>query len=113
MNKYDFNNKTFALIDNSNNGEVNTETTFEYQQNGDLVSADYKGGTVKYGKIIALLEDDKLNMVYQCITTDNELKAGKAIATITFSKNNKLKLNLDWQWLTGERDSGNSEYIEL
>jgi hypothetical protein len=41
------------------------------------------------------------------------LKAGKAIATITFSKNNKLKLNLDWQWLTGERDSGNSEYIEL
>lgn len=113
MNKYNFNNKKFALVDNSKNGEVNTDTIFEYKQDGDLVTADYAGGTVKYGKIIAHLNNDELNMVYQCLTIENELKAGKAIATISTSEHNKIQLKLKWQWLTDDNDSGESEYIEI
>lgn len=113
MNKFDFNNKRFALIQNSDNGAVNTETIFHYKQEDNLVTADYFGGTIKYGKIIAELKDDKLNMLYQCLTIDNELKAGKAIAQITFTVNNKIKLSLDWEWLTNGNDKGKSEYIEI
>lgn len=113
MNKYNFNNKKFALVDNSKNGEVSTDTIFEYKQDGDLVTADYAGGTVKYGKIIAHLKNQELNMVYQCLTIENELKAGKAIATISTSEHNKIQLKLKWQWLTDDNDSGESEYIEI
>lgn len=113
MNKFDFNNKRFALIQNSDNGEVNTETIFHYKQEDNLVTADYYGGTIKYGKIIAELEDDKLNMLYQCFTTDNDLKAGKALAKITLTENSKIKLSLDWEWLTNGNDKGKSEYIEI
>ena len=113
MNKFDFNNKRFALIQNSENGQVNTETIFNYKQDDNRVTADYFGGSIKYGKIIAELKDDKLNMLYQCLTTDNELKAGKALAQIELTENGKIKLLLDWEWLTNGSEKGKSEYIEI
>lgn len=113
MNNFNFNNKRFVLIQNSANGQVNTETVFEYKQDGNLVTADYFGGTIKYGKIIAELKGDKLNMLYQCMTTDNQLKAGKAIAQISLAENGKMKLSLDWEWLTNGNQKGTSEYLEI
>lgn len=112
MQRFNFHNKTFSLIENSNRGKASSETIFKYKQEGNLVTADYSGGSIKYGKIIANLEDDKLNMLYQCITTENELKAGKALANIILTKNNKIKLSLNWQWLNDKKESGISEYIE-
>ncbi len=112
MIEFNFNNKIFSLIENSKKGKVNSETIFKYKQKGNLVTADYSGGSIKYGKIIASLKNDKLNMLYQCITTENELKAGKAIAEISFTKENKMKLKLNWEWLNTENESGISEYIE-
>ena len=52
-------------------------------------------------------------MLYQCMTTENQLKAGKVIAKITLSENQKIKLRFDCKWLNGNRTSGKSEYIEL
>jgi hypothetical protein len=113
MNIFDFNNKRFALVQNSDNGQVNTETIFNYKQDQNLVTADYFGGTIKYGKIIAELSGDQLNMLYQCLTTDHQLKAGKALAQITLTENGKIKLVLNWEWLTNGNENGQSEYIEI
>lgn len=113
MSTYNFDNKRFALIQNSESGQVNSETFFEYKQQDNLVTADYFGGTIKYGKIIAELKEDELNMLYQCMTTDNQLKAGKAIAKISMADNGKIKLNLNWEWLTNGNEKGVSEYIEI
>lgn len=112
MNEYDLNNKTFLLVENSENGKVNSETIFEYKQKGNLVTADYSGGSILYGKILAFLEGNYLNMLYQCITNDNELKAGKAIAQISITNNGKIKLELNWEWLGDKKEKGNSVYIE-
>ena len=76
MKTLNFNNKKFALLGNSTNGKVDTDTIFIYKQKGNLVTADYHGGSIKYGKIIALLNKDKLDMLYQCLTTDNPAKGG-------------------------------------
>jgi hypothetical protein len=113
MIDFNFNNKKFAHIQNSDNGQVNTETIFNYKQDDNLVTADYFGGTIRYGKIIAELKGDELNMLYQCLTTDNQLKAGKAIAKIELTENNKIKLSLNWEWLTNGNEKGKSEYIEI
>jgi len=113
MDKIYFNNKKFVLIQNSDNGQVNSDTVFEYKQDGNLVTADYYGGSIKYGKIVAKLSGEQLEMLYQCLTTDNQLKAGKAIAQITLTENNKIKLSLEWEWLTSSLEKGKSEYIEI
>lgn len=112
MSEINFNNKTFSLLENSENGKVNSETIFKYKQEGNLVTANYYGGNIKYGKIIANLSNNTLNMLYQCITTENELKAGKAIAEISLTINNKMKLKLNWEWLGDKNEHGISEYIE-
>lgn len=112
MRKIDFNNKAFSLIDNSKTGKVSTDTIFKYSQEGNLVTADYHGGDILYGKIIAKLKEDELHMLYQCLTTHEELKAGKAIAQISFNENDKIKLKLDWEWLGSNGEKGVSEYVE-
>ena len=113
MNNINFNNKKFILLENSKSGTVNSNTIFTYEQSGNLVTANYQGGVIKYGKIIAHKKKDELFMLYQCISIENELKAGKAIAKISLTKNNKIKLKLNWKWLTDDFSTGTSEYIEL
>ena len=112
MKAVNFNNKTFSLVENSEKGKVSSDTIFEYKQKGNLVTADYYGGKIIYGKIIALHQNDQLNMLYQCVTKNNELKAGKAIAAISVSEKGKIKLKLNWEWLGEGKETGISEYIE-
>ncbi len=112
MSNYNFNNKVFLLVQNTDNGKVNSETVFKYKQDGNLVTADFSGGSVRYGKIIAFYEGDKLNMIYQMITIENDLKSGQAVAKISMTEAGKIKLNLNWQWLTTSNEKGQSEYIE-
>lgn len=112
MRPIDFKGKTFSLVENSPNGKANAETIFKYHQEGNLVTADYYGGSIRYGKIIAELKGLQLHMLYQCMTTDNTLKAGKAIATIGWNEQHKMTLTLDWEWLGENKKTGTSEYIE-
>ncbi|MGB5647005.1 hypothetical protein [Muriicola sp.] len=112
MKKIDFHNKRFALIENSEKGTVNKDTVFEFQQTGDLVTATYYGGPIKLGKIIALLKKDTLDMRYHCVTSENELKAGKAMAKISHTDLGKIKLTLRWEWLDSSNEKGISEYLE-
>ncbi len=110
--KFNLDNKKFALISNSEKGTVNSETIFHYKQIGRVVHADYSGGSIVNGKIFALMKGEQLEMIYQCITTDHELKAGKAHAKIELNEKGKVLLKLNWQWMQGE-GTGQSEYIEI
>lgn len=112
MSTFNLNNKRFYLITNSDNGTVTSDTVFEYNQDGNLVTAEYHGGTIRSGKIIAIHHGDYLDMRYQCLTTDDQLKTGKAIAKITELDNGKLKLNLNWKWLDDTNNGGTSQYLE-
>jgi hypothetical protein len=114
MEEFNLNNKKFVLLANSENGRVNGETIFQYRQQEDIVTADYSGGTILYGKIIGLMKGDTIEMLYNCLTTEKELKAGKATAIISFNEQRKMKLSLDWQWLDQVTEkAGKSEYIEI
>ncbi len=112
MSSFNFDNKTFVLLENSEKGRASATTVFQYQQNGNLVTADYSGGSIRYGKIIARLEGAKLHMIYQCMTTEEELKAGRAIADISLTEASKIHLRLNWEWLGEVEGNGVSEYVE-
>ncbi|HKK89403.1 MAG TPA: hypothetical protein VJ917_11195 [Saprospiraceae bacterium] len=107
------NNKKFVTIENES-GLSSDETIFHYSQIGNTIIGKYKGGAILEGQIIGKqTQDSKIELLYQCLTTEGELKAGESKGIISKTENGKLKLEFHWNWLNGDLSGGISEYIEI
>jgi hypothetical protein len=105
--------KTFRAVTNSSTGIINTETTMTFvTENNSSVLGVYSGGTIKTGQVIAHRTGEiTLELLYHCLTVSNELKAGQACGTFSYNASQQLYMQLDWQWLTGDRTTGHSEWV--
>ena len=105
--------KTFRAVANSSTGVINTETTLTFVSEHDSsLLGVYSGGTIKSGQVMARRTGEfTLELLYHCITVGGELKAGQASATFSYTNNHQLCMHLDWQWLTGDRTKGQSDWV--
>ncbi len=107
------NDKVFKTFQNEK-GLASSETRFHYTETKNVIHARYHGGAVLEGYIIGKrLDGNQIQLLYHCITTDGELKAGSSIGKIVKNEAGLLMLSFDWQWLNGDRSAGKSEYIEV
>lgn len=53
-----YNNRRFASVTNSDNGETSSETAFHYLQTDNILVAQYKGGKIVAGHLIGLVEEE-------------------------------------------------------
>ena len=112
MSWYD--GKMFAAVENSASGDVTGETCFSYHQDGDLVWATYGGGTIRFGTLIAKADEDGvLDMRYQHLTLDGELKTGFGRSVPERLADGRVRLHETWQWTSGDRSSGTSVVEEV
>lgn len=113
MKPYNLHHKTFVVIENDK-GLSSSETKFHYAQFEDLITATYKGGKIREGKIVGRqTAPDEIELLFQCVTETNELKAGQSKGKITEDSNGKLQLSFEWNWLNGDRSGGMSYYTEI
>ncbi|NVO00539.1 MAG: n-acetylglutamate synthase [Geobacteraceae bacterium] len=111
--KYNFDGKLFVSIANTENGEVGEDTVFHYHQDGDIVTAEYEGGSIAKGQLIAKVRGDgKLDMRYHHINCKGELMIGKCLSTPEIMEDGRMKLKEQWQWLSGDMSAGYSEIVE-
>jgi len=111
--KYHLEGKIFNSISNTRGGEVGIETVFYYHQKGNIVWAEYEGGEVEKGHLIAkVLESDQLDMRYQHINRQGQIMIGQCLSTPEILESGKLKFKEQWQWLCGNNSTGYSEIIE-
>jgi hypothetical protein len=104
--------KTFRLVSNSKNGHVNSETEMRFTADSDIVEGTYRGGKVAAGHVLAKrTSETELEMLYHGATTDGAQSAGKARATFARDEGGLMRMHLDWQWLTGDRSKGQSEWV--
>jgi hypothetical protein len=105
--------KTFRAIANSSNGTISTDTTMTFVSEDERgILGVYAGGAVRVGQVVARRKDDStVEMLYQCVTASYELKAGRALARFSHTPDKTLCMHLDWQWLTGDRSGGVSEWM--
>src|SRR5215213_11308077 len=109
-----YDNKTFRAVSNSDNGEVSDETIFEYQQEGNLVSATYSGGGIVFGHLIAAAnEEGELDMRYHHLNTMGELMAGICHSIPQILPNGKIRLYEKWKWTGGDESEGDSVIEEI
>ena len=111
--KYDLEGKTFRSVKNTDNGEVGADTVFCYHQSGNVVSAEYSGGAIVVGHLVAnVLPSGQLDMRYHHVNREGEIMIGKCLSTPELTDNGKLLFKEKWQWLSGDLSSGYSEIIE-
>ncbi|AUD00634.1 n-acetylglutamate synthase [Spirosoma pollinicola] len=109
-----YNNKTFRSVTNTTNGEVSSETIFHYHQQNKLVWAEYAGGSIVKGFLIATVQaDDSLDMRYEHVNTQGELMTGRCLSTPELLPDGRLRLHEKWQWTCGDQSSGESVVEEI
>ena len=107
--KINYNGKIFRPVQNTENGETTSETTFLYKQNGNILTSEYSGGKIKVGHLIGLVsEDGSIDIRYHQINEKGELMTGICQSTPELLPNGKLRLHEAWQWTAGDRSKGSS-----
>ena len=114
MSEINYDNRRFASVSNSGTGEVTTETVFHYHQKGNVVWADYEGGEIIFGNLIAKISDNgKLEMRYQHLNKKGELMTGVCNSTPEMLPDGRIRLYENWQWTSGDYSTGESVIEEI
>ncbi len=109
-----YDNRHFHSVSNSPTGDVGSETTFHYHHEGDIVWADYSGGEIVRGSLIAVvLPDDSLDMRYQHVNRKGDLMTGLCKSIPELLPDGRIRLHEKWQWTCGDQSSGESIIEEV
>ena len=109
-----FDGREFVLSSNTPNGDCGAETRFEYRQRGNRVWATYRGGSVRFGSLVAIGDrDGRLDMRYHHANSSGQVRTGKGIATPEVLPDGRLRLREDWQWTHGDHSQGHSIAEEI
>lgn len=102
----------FRAVANSTNGSLNTETIMRFTSDEAVIVGSYSGGTILTGHVLARrITDWEVEMLYQGATVAGQVQAGKARAQFRPNAKGRMSMYLDWQWLTGDGSSGQSEWV--
>lgn len=112
--KIDYNGRRFGSVKNSAGGDVGRDTVFDYRQSGDIVWAEYSGGEIVRGQLIAKADAaGVLDMRYQHVNGRGELMTGVCRSTPELLPDGRIRLNERWQWTSGDRSAGESVIEEI
>lgn len=104
-----YNNKIFKSAQSSENGDASLETTFHYQQSGNVLTATYSGGKVEIGHLIGIVDDHgNIDMRYHHVNKEGTLMTGKCFSKPEIQENGKIKLHEVWEWTSGDFSKGQS-----
>lgn len=114
MSQISYDNRNFISVQNSESGEVSTETIFHYHQKEDLVWAEYSGGEIVFGNLIARCDENgNLDMRYQHLNKRGELMTGKCFSSPEILSDGRIRLREKWQWTSGDFSQGESIVEEI
>ena len=109
-----YDGRIFRGKSNSPNGEVGSETEFHYQQNGNILTGKYLGGSIVSGQLMGNVNPDaSLEFYYHHLNAEGKLMAGRCSSIPSKNAAGKLVLKEKWQWLTGNKSNGESEVEEV
>ena len=117
MESISYHNKTFVSTTNTANSEISSSTVFHYHQshnNPGIVWAEYTGGSIAKGFLIATIQPDySLDARYEHVNDKGELMTGKCYSTPELLGDGRIRLHESWQWTSGDESSGESIVEEI
>jgi len=111
---YDYDGRVFRAVANSDSGEVGDGTVFRYHQDGDVVWADYGGGQILHGHLLATIDAQGcLDMRYHHVNRDGALMTGICRSTPECLADGRYRLHETWRWTSGDGSEGTSVLEEI
>ncbi|CAH0346686.1 n-acetylglutamate synthase [Bacillus sp. CECT 9360] len=112
--KINYNNLVFKAVSNSENGETSSETVFHYKQEGNILHATYKGGSILYGSLVGTVdEENRLHFRYNQVNKNYQMRSGLCTSTPEVLPDGRIRLYEKWQWTVDENSSGESIIEEV
>lgn len=105
-----FHNKKMNVIKTAENGVVNHNTIFHFEQKGARVIARYNGGKVKRGVLVGNIKGRKLLFSYTQQHDDGQVAGGESKCDIKFLENGSLRLIERFNW---EQGRGENVFAEV
>jgi hypothetical protein len=90
--------RRFRSVADVAGGEVDTETVFDYHEEGDLIWARYAGGAVRLGHLVGLRQGERLEFRYSQLNTAGETSTGHCVSTVITLPDGRLRLHEVWEW---------------
>jgi hypothetical protein len=114
MKRLDYRNRRFVGVVNYDSGDFTIETVFHYRHEHDVVWGTYHGGGVRFGTLIATVgADGSLDMRWQYVNTEGQLKTGMCQSTPEVLSDGRIRLHESWQTTDGPERRGTSVVEEL
>ena len=95
-------------------GHADASTVFHYFVHDTTITGSYTGGKIRSGQVVGRVTGpDTIELLYHCLTQDNELLAGWSRGVVDVDDAGRTILAFEWGWLSGASGGGESHYIEL
>jgi hypothetical protein len=106
-------NRQFELVENSD-GYASAKTIMKFSEQTEPFQGTYTGPNTIHGQVIVRTSPTgQTEMLYQSLTSDGELVAGRAQVSLCEEGGQPTEMQLNWQWFTGSLASGISIWREI
>jgi hypothetical protein len=100
------------VISTAECGEVNTETLFEFTQDGSIVYARYTGGRVRLGYLVGTISAERFQFRYAQVDNSGRLDGGYSMCEIGRMPDGRIQMAEHFKWDSRE-GSGTNLYEEI
>lgn len=96
----DYDGRRFAPVGNGQETDGAAPPVGVYHQDGDLVTAEFSGGTVRAGRLVGTTRPDgTLDATYCMVDHDGGTVAGACVSTPTLLPDGRIRLTEHWRRL--------------
>jgi hypothetical protein len=112
--KFNYDDLHFRSVNNSESGEVSSDTIFHYHQIGDIMWATYRGGEIRFGTMTGTIgKNGQLTFAYQHVNVEGVIRTGRCLSIPEMLPDGRIRLNENWQWTDEEGATGTSIVEEV
>ncbi|WP_416841580.1 hypothetical protein [Haloferax sp. DFSO52] len=100
--------RTLVGVANSEDGEVSSDTRFEFEQEGERVYAHYSGGDIVDGHLVGTFDGSEWDIRYSQINSNQETASGHSVGTVELLDDGRIRVEDEWEW---ESQEGSGESV--
>lgn len=102
--------RTLLAVENTDDGEVNGETRFHFEQEGERIHAHYAGGGIVDGHLVGTFDGRQWDIRYTQINSEHETATGRSVGSVEALDDGRVRVEDEREWES--RDGRGASVLE-